>query len=256
MNSKMKGLFLFSKNFPRESLIKYNWRGMASKHTLTDYSWSVFWGDMLRIWVPGVVGMVFFWYFIPISDFLHINYGFPDPGARRPNEQGWNEMIAKGLFVLGAYSSIKKYLITKYFLKNPRELKIPHEFSRLFFLRKEKPNIKLGNNLHPVYDTEFSGVKRVIGLSGTQVKNYFLELAMVDELPDPQAFKRALYEEGKVVFIDLFLYCIKTRWGEIRLHGPAFDQKPNPALTWVIEAPTEMVREHADGKGKWELRFE
>ena len=123
-------------------------------------------------------------------------------------------------------------------------------------MRQEKPNIKLGNGLYPVHDTEFPGVKRVIGLSGTQVKDYFLELAVVDELPDPQAFKRALYQEGKVVFIDLFLYCIKTRWGEVRLHGPSFEQESNPIFSWVIEAPTEMVREHADGKGKWELRFE
>ena len=230
--------------------------GEPSRHTLREYTWKVFFEYMLKMWLPGTMILVAMWNFTSIIDFIYYNYGVLNPGTRRPNEQGWNEMIIKGLFILGFYTSIKQYRNTAYFLKHPEKLKIPHELSRLFFLKQEKPNIKLGNNFHPVHDTEFPGVKRVIGLSGTQVKNYFLELAMVDELPDPQAFKRALHEEGKVVLIDLFLYCIKTRWGEIRLHGPSFEQESNPVFSWVIEAPTEMVREHADGKGKWELRFE
>lgn len=165
-------------------------------------------------------------------------------------------MVAKGFFILGVFGTFMKYREARYFSKYPEHLKIPHELSRLFFLKQEKPNINLGNTLYPVHDTGFPGIKHVIGLSGIQVKDYFLELAMVDELPDPKVFRRAVYQDKTVVFFEMFLYCVKTRWGEIRLHGPAFDQKPNPALAWVIEVPTEMVREHTDGKGKWELRFE
>lgn len=230
--------------------------GKPLDYTLRDYDWGEFFRVMSRIWFLGGAGVLIIWNFIPITDFFYENYGILHQSNRRPNEQGWNEMVAKGLLVLGVYGTIVQYRETRFFLKFPENLKIPHEFSRLFFLKQEEPSIKLGDNFFPVYETEFPGVRRVKGLSGIQVKDYFLELAMVDELPQPKVFRRAIYQDETVVFVEMFLYCIETRWGEIRLHGSAFDQKPDTTLSWVIEVPTKMVREHAYGKGKWELRFE
>ncbi|MEN3156851.1 hypothetical protein ABC502_00545 [Alkalimonas sp. NCh-2] len=88
---------------------------------INKFTWKAFWVRQIKMYVPLIAVVYFFWYGVEIGDAIYEYFGWVSEGYGPP-QQRWYRVIASGFVTWGVIITLMDLIGTWHHIKHPDEI--------------------------------------------------------------------------------------------------------------------------------------